>query len=316
MNKKGEMEDLWFVVMEAVILGLTAFALFAYARNVADSTLYWKNFYARDVALVVDTMHAAPGEVNMNYDFLNIPRLLELELSKDKVKVYEYEPGVDKSKLSPGTFYFAQDKYIQVEPSSFFSYYFVLEKANFPKGSEFSSKISVRQQEEAVSSEIIKESCPEAITQAVLKEKKIYIKAENTKLSSLEAAVKDLFKKRVYAETEEEQYNNNILNLREADAELIVILSFSQDSKLNVYYNENDVNSEKLACILLLNLQNTDYFQGKSPSKKSSTQLSADLQRFFAQKDAVVIELGSETDNVPLADTATAIFSSIRSYYE
>jgi hypothetical protein len=70
MRKKGQgysNELLIFhiaIPLMAIILGI---ALWWYIASNADMTIYWKNFYTKDIALTMDTVYGVPGNVNVYY---------------------------------------------------------------------------------------------------------------------------------------------------------------------------------------------------------------------------------------------------------
>jgi len=313
MNKKGYMQTLWFVILEGAVLLMFIITGFAFMSDMADGTTYWKNFYARDVALLVDTMEAAPGEVSFNYNFLNTPKDLQIELNNDSVEVYEYVEGVDKSRVTPASFPFAKANNIKVEENNFFSMFFTLKKTDV-KEDGFDSKISMTENNFAVSTTIsVPASCPKTIP-GNIKETKIYFKTKNDKLLSLKATLQDLFKKQVYSEDEENIYETNILNVGESQADIIIVLDFADEDKLEVYYKDSDIKSKSISCITIFALENTAYFNSKDSEQKIHTELNSQEQSVFT-KTAIVIKLGAETDDLPIQEVAPAIFNALEGYF-
>ncbi len=54
-------------MIDLILLVLIAVGFLAFVAQVASSTLFEKNYLARDLALLVDTAYAAPGSVNYLY---------------------------------------------------------------------------------------------------------------------------------------------------------------------------------------------------------------------------------------------------------
>ena len=55
-------------MIDLILLFLIAVGFLAFVAQVASSTLFEKNYLARDLALLVDTAYAAPGSVNYLYE--------------------------------------------------------------------------------------------------------------------------------------------------------------------------------------------------------------------------------------------------------
>ncbi|MFH1506291.1 MAG: hypothetical protein ABIE94_04890 [archaeon] len=315
MNKKGFVQDLWFVIMEVIILVLIIVSLFSYVNHIADGTLYWKNYYARDIALIMDTVHAAPGEVNFNYNVLNSVKPLEIHIEEDRVKVYEYRPDLSKDKLTPAAFYFAVDSKTKVEKSEFNTISFNFMKAKVFDDQQYNARIWIDEQSGLLPLNILM-VCPTSITGGVLKEQKIFFRTEDPALSQLEQAIKLIFKNQVYGADEVDDWEDNIDKVKERDADLVVILDFSSDENVNTYFSALNLKSQKLACLFLLNILELDHFKDKQGFGKTSLELAdEDLKKLLSQKTAVILELGPEAGGLPMNEVALAIFEGIKVYY-
>ena len=55
-------------MIDLILLFLIAVGFLAFVAQVSSSTLFEKNYLARDLALIVDTAYAAPGSVNYLYE--------------------------------------------------------------------------------------------------------------------------------------------------------------------------------------------------------------------------------------------------------
>lgn len=67
-GKKGITHDLFFNVFELLLAFIVAFALFNFVNDIIKQTIFEKNYLTRDLALIINTLYAAPGEVVYNYD--------------------------------------------------------------------------------------------------------------------------------------------------------------------------------------------------------------------------------------------------------
>ncbi|NQV09291.1 N-acetylmuramoyl-L-alanine amidase [Candidatus Woesearchaeota archaeon] len=75
-SKKGEVnEELFFFIAELILTVMVFVILLAYVNSIRDNTLLEKNYLARDVALMVDSVYAAPGKINVGYSFGSIDLL-------------------------------------------------------------------------------------------------------------------------------------------------------------------------------------------------------------------------------------------------
>lgn len=66
-GKKGLTYEQFFNVLELVLAIIIILALFFFVSDVAKKTIFEKNYMARDLAILLNTFYAAPGEVTYNY---------------------------------------------------------------------------------------------------------------------------------------------------------------------------------------------------------------------------------------------------------
>ncbi len=66
-NKSGFTHELFFNVFELVLALVVALALFQFINNVVKSTEFEKNYLARDLSLMVNTVYSSPGDVSYTY---------------------------------------------------------------------------------------------------------------------------------------------------------------------------------------------------------------------------------------------------------
>jgi len=86
-NRKGISHDLFFNVFELVLAFIVILALFQFITDVVEQTIFEKNFLARDLSVLVNTLYAAPGNVVYNYDEDMDNFILNFE--KNKISVFE-----------------------------------------------------------------------------------------------------------------------------------------------------------------------------------------------------------------------------------
>jgi len=84
-NKKGLSHELFFNIFELTLAAMIALALFLFVSDVAEQTIFQKNFLVRDLALVVNTLYTAPGDVVFNYG--EDTSKFTLEFTENKITV-------------------------------------------------------------------------------------------------------------------------------------------------------------------------------------------------------------------------------------
>jgi hypothetical protein len=88
LSKRAELDKDQVLMIMQLGLVLALFALvIIFVNQKADNTLFWKNYLARDNALVVESLHGAPGVVSFVYSYPRQDQAFILSLLKDRVKV-------------------------------------------------------------------------------------------------------------------------------------------------------------------------------------------------------------------------------------
>jgi len=67
MNKKGMEERLYFWIFYFVVLIIVLLALFNYINNLSDKSAFSQDYLARDIALILNTVYASPGDIEVSY---------------------------------------------------------------------------------------------------------------------------------------------------------------------------------------------------------------------------------------------------------
>ena len=107
-SKRGMSHDIFFNVFELIVALIVAVALLSFVTDVAEGTIFEKNYIARDLSLLVDTIYTAPGDVEYTY-VENTNRFI-VDFSESKIKVLNNE-----KENTPETFYlFGENKKIPV----------------------------------------------------------------------------------------------------------------------------------------------------------------------------------------------------------
>jgi len=106
-NRKGLTYELFFNVFELTLAAIIAIALFSFVSDVAEQTIFKKNYLVRDLALVVNTLYASPGDVIYNYD----EDITEFKLKFSENKITVTRKAVDED-LTNIFYPFAENKNI------------------------------------------------------------------------------------------------------------------------------------------------------------------------------------------------------------
>jgi len=88
MYKKGGLfnRETMLVAMGVIVAAIAIFGMLNSAKNVLDREALFKNYMARDIALIMDAVYAAPGEVEYTYS-LNPKHSFYVKLKEGLVEV-------------------------------------------------------------------------------------------------------------------------------------------------------------------------------------------------------------------------------------
>ena len=104
---------LWSLFLSAFFI----FAVFAKVNAAVNDSSYHKIFYSRDLALLVDSLHAANGEFSVNYDINARKNInVDADLTKDKIILTDDSdrPVEDRPQTS---YVFGMNEYVEIIPS-------------------------------------------------------------------------------------------------------------------------------------------------------------------------------------------------------
>ena len=96
-NKKGISHDLFFNVFELILAAIVIIALFQFVNDVAEQTIFAKNYFARDTALLINALYTAPGDVAYIYNE-NTGKFI-FDFADNKVTVYEEGDSEDNRNI-------------------------------------------------------------------------------------------------------------------------------------------------------------------------------------------------------------------------
>ncbi len=86
--RKAQIEhEFYYILAQLLLIVLVGFALFSFVGAISQGTLYNKNYISRDVALIIDTIYASPGDIHYVYP-VDISEFI-INFKKDNVEVYE-----------------------------------------------------------------------------------------------------------------------------------------------------------------------------------------------------------------------------------
>ena len=113
MNKRGGVvnRETMLVGMGFVVAAIAIFGLLGSAKEVLDRDALYKDYMAKDLALILDSVYAAPGEVTYSYK-IDPKHTFYVDVSEGLVKVSN-EPNFRPDKTF--SYRFAYDKNIVFE---------------------------------------------------------------------------------------------------------------------------------------------------------------------------------------------------------
>lgn len=115
LNKRGSWEDTsLYVLLALALVAAFYFSVFSRINAVLKDSSYQKIYYSRDLALLVDSLHASNGDFSVKYDLMlreDMP--LDIDLVSDKVIVTDRSdrPVSERPQTS---FVFGRSAYIDI----------------------------------------------------------------------------------------------------------------------------------------------------------------------------------------------------------
>ncbi len=87
-NKKAIDYEVWFVLVELILIAIICIGMTDYLFSVKNNTLFEKNYLKKDIGLVATVINSAPGDVQ--YTYVSKEKVLsnfEFEFDKNKIHV-------------------------------------------------------------------------------------------------------------------------------------------------------------------------------------------------------------------------------------
>ena len=108
-DRKGISHEIFFNVFELVLAFIVVLALFTFVNDVAKQTIFEKNYLSRDLAILVNTVYAAPGDLEYTYNENAGKSIFIFDFKPDKIEIY----GQEEKESSVHVYYpFAENKNI------------------------------------------------------------------------------------------------------------------------------------------------------------------------------------------------------------
>lgn len=214
-NKRGDEEKLWNIFNQFAILVGIGLLVFAFVYQKADNTVYWKNYFARDNALVVDSLEASPGKIGFVYYTPRREKDFLVSLKSSEIIVYDF-PKQERGVYA--NYPFANDANIKITESETSSKAFRYEYASGILG------IGIQQP-----------LCDKSLKS--ISEINFSIITIDQTLSYLSNSIE--------SNLENEGFVTNV-----QDPKLVIYLKNSPDEKLNIVYPSGSLSSKNLACEL------------------------------------------------------------------
>jgi hypothetical protein len=117
-KKRGSATSTLFYVLFGLILAAGfIFGVYFKVKDTVDSSSYHKRFFARDLALLVDSLHASNGDFVIKYD-INIPAKMKLDFNLTPDRVLLTDSSDKPLELRTQTaFLFGYNNYVKIIPS-------------------------------------------------------------------------------------------------------------------------------------------------------------------------------------------------------
>ncbi len=66
-SKAGMTHDQFFIIFDLILAGVVFTSLLFFINGIKDNSIFERNYIARDTALLLNTLYAAPGDVSYLY---------------------------------------------------------------------------------------------------------------------------------------------------------------------------------------------------------------------------------------------------------
>lgn len=119
-NKRGKNAFvlLFYFFFSLVFSALFIIAVMSKVNAAVNNSLFYKKFYSRDLALLVDALHASNANFSIDYDFYTRKSSIDVNLTKDRVIVSD-SSELPLEQRAQTVFLFAHNPSVKVIPGGF-----------------------------------------------------------------------------------------------------------------------------------------------------------------------------------------------------
>jgi hypothetical protein len=237
MNKRGAQRSSMktaFLASMIIVSALIIVSMFAFIYGAINDTTFWRNYYAKDVGLMMETSLAGRGQIDITYDFSHSSKPLVMTIKDNFIEMREYKPEKNEGEVDePTSFRYAKDNYNKIFDSwidikinsqyfRFFKNYNSLDVLPI-----FNDKI-----------------CPDFNTKASKSSIKIFVNAESSLKGTLDVGFE----------------RNGFLTTNDPEtADLILVIINSDENNLYFFEKKQDEKHDKLSCLINKEILNLNF---------------------------------------------------------
>ena len=120
-NKKAISNELFFNVFELVLAAIVILALYNFINSVVDSTIFEKNYLARDLAMLTNTVYSSPGDLSYTYSETSRKFMFIFDFKHNSVQVTDksragFFSSIPADSDLPVSYLFAENKNLAFGP--------------------------------------------------------------------------------------------------------------------------------------------------------------------------------------------------------
>lgn len=110
-NKRGMTNEIFFNIFELVLAAIVLLSLLVFVKGIATQSIFEKSYLSRDIASAMNTIYAAPGDVDYNY--IEKPKGYSFFVELKNSRAYVYEE-TEKNPEQRTSYPFAENKKIKL----------------------------------------------------------------------------------------------------------------------------------------------------------------------------------------------------------
>src|SRR5512141_1741816 len=97
----GSQSSLFFAIFEVLLIAIFIAAVFGMINKALSDQTYYQRYLARDLALTLDSMHAAPGDFELYYSYATPkPTSLDIGIKPGSVTI---SPAAQRNETDAGS---------------------------------------------------------------------------------------------------------------------------------------------------------------------------------------------------------------------